>query len=332
MKQYIAFFCACFFMQSILAQQLVPLESIGNISLRGLSVVSDSIVWASGSKGTVVRSLDGGKSWKRMAVKGFEQRDFRDIEAMNAETAIIIAVDTPAIILKTDNGGKDWKVVYQNNTPGMFLDALAFWNEKSGIVIGDPIDGKIFIARSVDGGNNWREVPNRFAPQAEAGEALFAASGSNITQLNEQEAVFVTGGKTSRLFIRDRKIDLPLLQGQTTTGANAIAAWNENNMVIVGGDFSKDSLREGNCVIIRNKGKKMITPTVPPFGYRSSVTYVNSTRLITCGTSGVDVSEDGGMRWRNISPTGYHVVKKAKKGNAVFLAGGGGRIAKLYWP
>jgi len=332
MKQYIAFFCACFYMQSIFAQQLVPLENMGNVSLRGLSVLSDSIVWASGSKGTVVRSMNAGKSWERMSVKGFEQRDFRDIEAMDAQTAIIIAVDTPAIILKTDNGGKDWKVVYQNNTPGMFLDALAFWNNKSGIVIGDPIDGKIFIARSIDGGNNWREVPNRYAPQAEAGEALFAASGSNITQLNEQEAVFVTGGKKSRLFIRDRKIDLPLQQGQTTTGANAIAVWNENNMVIVGGDFSKDSLREGNCVIISNKGKKMITPTVPPFGYRSSVTYLNEAQLITCGTSGVDVSEDGGIRWRNISPTGYHVVKKAKKGNAVFLAGGGGRIAKFYWP
>lgn len=332
MKQYIAFFCACFFMQSILAQQLVPLESIGNISLRGLSVVSDSIVWASGSKGTVVRSLDGGKSWKRMAVKGFEQRDFRDIEAMNAETAIIIAVDTPAIILKTTNGGKDWKVVYQNNTPGMFLDALAFWNEKSGIVIGDPIDGKIFIARSVDGGESWRDIPNQLAPVAEEGEALFAASGSNITQLNEQEAVFVTGGKKSRLFIRDRKIDLPLLQGQTTTGANAIAVWNEHNMVIVGGDFSKDSLREGNCVMVRNKGKKMVLPIIPPFGYRSSVTYLNEGRLITCGTSGVDVSEDGGLCWRNISATGYHVVKKAKKGNAVFLVGGSGRIAKCYWP
>ena len=332
MKQYIAFFCACFYMQSILAQQLVPLENMGNVSLRGLSVVSDSIVWASGSKGTVVRSLDGGKSWERMAVKGFERRDFRDIEAMNAETAIIIAIDTPAIILKTTNGGKDWKVVYQNNTLGMFLDALAFWNEKSGIVIGDPIDGKIFLASSMDGGESWRDIPNQLAPVAEEGEALFAASGSNITQLNEQEAVFVTGGKKSRLFIRDRKIDLPLLQGQTTTGANAIAVWNEHNMVIVGGDFSKDSLREGNCVMVRNKGKKMILPKIPPFGYRSSVTYLNEARLITCGTSGVDVSEDGGMRWRNISATGYHAVKKAKKGNAVFLVGGSGRIAKCYWP
>jgi len=206
MKIIIAFLGICISLQPATAQQLQPLESIGNVSLRGLSVVSDSIVWASGSKGTVVRSMDGGKSWERMPVKGFEQRDFRDIEAMDAQTAIIIAVDTPAIILKTDNGGKDWKVVYQNNTLGMFLDALAFWNNKSGIVIGDPIDGKIFIARSIDGGNNWREVPNRYAPQAEAGEALFAASGSNITQLNEQEAVFVTGGKKiGRASCRERE-------------------------------------------------------------------------------------------------------------------------------
>lgn len=332
MRKYIATFCALFFIQNILAQQLIPLESMGSVSLRGLSVVNDSVLWVSGSKGTVARSINGGKNWERMQVIGYEQRDFRDIEAMDEQTAIIIAVDTPAILLKTTNGGKEWKLVYENKTPGMFLDALAFWNEKSGIVIGDPIDGKIFIARTVDGGDSWRSIPHQLAPIAEEGEALFAASGSNIIPLNAEEAVFVTGGKQSRLFLRDKKINLPLLQGQTTTGANAIAVWNENNMIAVGGDFAKDSSRAGNCVIIRNKGKKMITPTVPPFGYRSSVTYVNATRLITCGTSGVDVSEDGGMRWRNLSATGYHVVKKAKKGNAIFLAGGNGRLARLYWP
>ena len=117
-------------------------------SIRGLSVVNDMVVWASGSNGTVGKSTDGGKTWKWSIVKGFEQRDFRDIEAFDAATAVIIAVDAPAYILKTVDGGENWRIVYENKTKGMFLDAMEFWNEQSGIVIGDPIDGKMFVART----------------------------------------------------------------------------------------------------------------------------------------------------------------------------------------
>jgi hypothetical protein len=35
------------------------------------------------------------------------------------------------------------------------------------------------------------------------------------------------------------------------------------------------------------------------------------------------------MDWQLITPTGFHVCRLAKKGSIVFLAGSGGRIAKL---
>jgi len=60
-------------------------------SIRGLSVVSDEVVWVSGSNGTIGRSTDGGKNWKWMKVRGFEKTDFRDIEAFEAATAVIIS-------------------------------------------------------------------------------------------------------------------------------------------------------------------------------------------------------------------------------------------------
>src|SRR5689334_15833398 len=126
-------------------------------SLRGLSVVNDNIAWVSGSNGTVGKTTNGGKNWKWFTVKGFEKMDFRDIEAFDAVTAVIIAVAEPAYILKTDDGGESWKVVYENKTKGMFLDAMEFWNEESGIVVGDPLNGKFFIARTFDGGTSWED-------------------------------------------------------------------------------------------------------------------------------------------------------------------------------
>jgi hypothetical protein len=66
-----------------------------------------------------------------------------------------------------------------------------------------------------------------------------------------------------------------------------------------------------------------------PKGYRSCVEYLNKKNWITCGLNGVDYSKDDGLKFTKISETGFHVCRKAKKGNAVFLAGGGGRIGKM---
>src|SRR5882672_3795842 len=127
-------------------------------SLRGLCVVNDNVIWVSGSHGTVGKSLNSGKNWNWMTVKGFEGKEFRDIEAFDANTAIIIAVDSPAYILKTIDGGVTWKVVYENKTKGMFLDAMDFSDFFNGIVVGDPIDHKVFLAHTNDNGSTWKEI------------------------------------------------------------------------------------------------------------------------------------------------------------------------------
>lgn len=316
------------------AQQIELLNEGGRISLRGLSVVSDRIVWVSGTDGNVGRSTDGGKTWYWKKVTGYESRDFRDIEAFSSSEAIIMAVGEPAIILKTVNGGASWKKVYENNTKGMFLDAMEFWNEQSGIVVGDPVEGRFFVARTFDGGNTWKEIAPGKSPAAANGEACFAASGTNVRALDRDEACFVTGGQISRLMWKGEPIKLPLLQGQESQGANSIAVWNKKKIpqiVIVGGDFMHDSLRAGNCAVSRNGGKTWIKPSSLPYGYRSCVEYISSTRLITCGLNGVDISLDEGINWNSISSIGFHVCRKAKNGKDVFLAGGNGRIAKLSW-
>src|SRR3954467_3133288 len=121
------------------------LDSGRKTSLRGLSVVDDNIIWASGSNGTVARSINGGKKFKWLTVQGYEQRDFRDIEAFDANTALIMAVAEPAIILKTTDAGKTWRKVFEDSTKGMFLDAMDF-DGAYGVVIGDPIQSQVFSA------------------------------------------------------------------------------------------------------------------------------------------------------------------------------------------
>jgi len=313
------------------AQTVEMISSGAKISIRGLSVVTNKVIWVSGSEGTVGKSTDGGTTWKWIKVKGFEQTDFRDIEAFNDKTAVIMGVAEPAYILRTSDGGDTWKTVYENKAKGMFLDAMEFWNEESGIVIGDPIDNKFFIARTFDGGKTWQDIPPKNYPVADSGEACFASSGTNIRKLNKQEAVFISGGVKSRMFIRDNKIDLPILQGKNSTGANSMAVKNRSTMIVVGGDFTTKDSTTKNCCITTDGGKTFSIPLTPPHGYRSSVEYIDKTTWISCGLNGVDICNDEGKNWNWISKTSFNVCRKAKKGKAVFFAGGGGRIGKLVY-
>ncbi len=311
------------------AQKVTLLDSGTKTSLRGLSVVDNKTVWVSGSNGTVGRSLDSGHTWKWMTVKGFEKTDFRDIEAFDKTTAVIMGIAEPAYILRTIDGGDSWQVVFENKNKGMFLDAMEFWNEQAGIVIGDPINGRFFIARTFDGGQTWQGIPEKLSPIADSGEACFASSGTNIRKLTKKEAVFITGGLVSNVHIRDTKKRLPLADGKESTGANSIAVKNKKTWMIVGGDFNTKDSTTRNSVITFDAGKTWVSPAAPPTGYRSCVEYLRKKQWITCGINGVDISNDDGKTFSNISREGFHVVRKAKKGKAVYFAGSGGRIGKL---
>ena len=306
-------------------------------SIRGLSVVNDNVVWVSGSNGTVGKTTDGGKTWDWMRVDGFEKSDFRDIEAFDGATAVIMAVAEPAYILKTNDGGKTWKVVYENKTKGMFLDAMEFWNEQAGIVVGDPINGKFFITRTFDGGDTWQDIPFDKRPDADSGEACFAASGTNIRPLDRDEVVFVSGGTMSRLFTKNAPEVLPLIQGKETTGANSVAVWDNKKlnggkkMIVVGGDFNNASSNEKNCYYTNDGGKTWNAPDTPPHGYRSCVEYISKNSVVSCGLNGVDYSSDAGQDWKWISKESFNVCRASKIGTAFYLAGNNGTIGKLTW-
>lgn len=321
-----------FFSQFCISQKIGIVSDTIQSSFRGLSAVDNNIVWVSGSNGTVGGSVDGGKSWKWMRIKGYEKKDFRDIEAFSKTTAIVMAISEPAYILRTTDGGNSWKIVFEDHTKGMFLDAMDFQNDKSGIVLGDPIGNRFFIARSFDGGKTWKSIPHENRPMADSGEACFASSGTNIRKLHKAKSLFVSGGLSAHLFIGNKKLNIPISQGKQSTGSNSVALKNSKNMIIVGGDFlAKDSTYR-NCVITSDGGKSFYFPNTSPSGYRSCVEFLQKNSWITCGLNGVDISNDNGMNWRNISKESFHVCRKSKRGNVIYFAGNNGRIGKLYMP
>ncbi|MDB5231944.1 MAG: oxidoreductase [Chitinophagaceae bacterium] len=299
-------------------------------NFRGLSVPSDNVVWVSG-QGLVLRSVNGGQSFDSFPVPGYERTEFRDIEAFNATDAIILGVDRPGILLQTHDGGKSWQKIYEDTAKGVFLDAMTFNNKGRGLAVGDPINGHGYFV-GIDAKQGFAMKINLDISFNE-GEAFFASSGTNVqftkpSKNKLDKVVFVTGGKSSRFYDEEWK-NLPLIQGKESTGANSIDIWNKRNMVVVGGDFTTDKIATGNCAYSTNKGETWHQSLQPPHGYRSCVTYLSEKQLIACGTSGMDYSNDGGKTWQLISNESYNVVQKSNKGNAVYLAGAKGKIAKV---
>jgi photosystem II stability/assembly factor-like uncharacterized protein len=309
-----------------------PLKTGVDASLRALSVVTDEIIWASGTKGTVIKSTDGGKTWLGDTVQGMEQSDFRTLYAFDARHAIIANVGSPGKILKTEDGGISWRVVYTNTHPDVFIDGVDFWNDREGILYGDPVDGRMFILTTNDGGNSWR--PLESAPRLEPGEASFAASGTGIRCLGEATLLVCTGGSVSRLWHSTNKgvswspFRPPVVQGKSSTGIFSVAA--NGRWVVVGGDFQDESGKTDHHLYSDDEGKTWQVPAVSVRGYRECIEALGQETWIAVGPTGIDLSTDNGIIWSGFSDLkGLHVVRKSRKGTGVFAAGSQGAILRL---
>jgi photosystem II stability/assembly factor-like uncharacterized protein len=318
------------------AQHIEILQQGNPTSIRGLSVVDDKTAWVSGSNGTIAITNDGGKTWNWMQVKGFEKADFRDIEAFSAKKAIIMSSGMPALILKTIDGGNNWQVKYRNNDSTYFFDAMDFSDEEYGYILGDPINGKFLLMQTKNNGDTWE--PFKYMPDAFPGEAAFAASGTCLRVDSQNNINIVTGGSQSRwLILIDDKLvpgqwissDLPLVHGKSSQGAFSLA--DEDGSIVVGGDYQRDRLNDSVATYFfytnqeHAKGKFMLA-NKPPSGFQSCVEHISRNTLLSTGTSGSNITTNGGQTWTKLDDTSFNVCRKAKYGTLVLFAGNNGKI------
>jgi len=323
--------CATKMKSPILLEQ----NKIVKVACRGLSMVSDDIIWGSGRKGTYLFTTDGGRSWWSDTIKGATHLDFRDIEALGKNEAIVLSAGEDARIYKTTNSGETWALVYHDTTKGVFFDGMAFWDKNNGIAFSDPIDNDLLIIRTIDGGNTWRKVDTAAIPNTLEHEAGFAASGTSIKTIGDKFVWIATGGGAyARVFKSSDKgynwdvFNTPLASGKGT-GIFSMEMFDEMNGVIVGGNFMDSTNKEKNCAITFDGGRtwKLIEKHNPK-GYRSCVTKSNDGSLVfTVGRTGLEYSKDKGNTWKHISDKGYYSVVFGDE--IGWTIGRGGRMAKI---
>ncbi len=306
-------------------------------SFRGVSVVGDRTVWASGTDGTVIRTTDSGKTWKVMRVPGAADLDFRDIEAFSGNTAYVLSIGNgdKSRIFKTVNGGDTWTLQFMNRNEKAFFNAIACWDQNNCVAMSDPVDGRFVLISTTDGTNWTQPGSDRRSPPMVAleGEAAFAASGTCLITHGKTDLYLVTGGSGARVFSsKDRgstwtAAEPPMLKGSPGRGIFSIAMANKDFGIVVGGDYEKPELAERNVAVTVDGGfiwaaRSGLT------GYRSAVRFIDEKTVIAVGPNGSDMSSDQGVSWRRISSENLNAVD-AKGRTSVWAVGPQGLVVRL---
>lgn len=279
-----------------------------SISIRGLAIDGNK-AWYSGSDGKYGWvALDGGKDFNGIATHFTELPDFRAIAQTNNHVFIINA-GSPAFLYKISKDGRQVKQVYTEAGDKVFYDCMKFYNDKEGIVMGDPQNGCLSILTTSDGGETWQKRSCDGFPAVEEGEAAFAASNTNIV-IKKDKTWIASGGKKSRVFYSPDKgktwevITTPIIQGSEMTGIFSADFYDGETGFAAGGDYEKPEQNTANKILTTNGGKtwgKVGEGTGP--GYVSCVQFVpnsNGNGLLTVGRNGVFYTANQGKTWKKM--------------------------------
>jgi photosystem II stability/assembly factor-like uncharacterized protein len=334
----ISFILILVFISSQINAQWIKQAANTEASFRAVCAISNEIVWIGGSKGTFIKTINGGKTWETNQVKGAEILDFRDVHAFDSQTAILMSAGEAekgnAKFYRTTNGGKSWEIVYQTTQKGIFFDGIDFWDKQNGIAFSDPIDGKFFIIKTKDGGKTWLPVNPANIPSMQENEAAFAASGTSLVTSGRKNAYICTGGgEFAQIYKTENQGEIwsvvkTNMPAGKTNGLFGLRFWNDRNGIAVGGDYQEVTKPIPNVLLTSDGGKTwQDTPQTTPVGLKEGVSIYQKKILIAVGPSGTCYSKDFGKSWIMIDKTPFHAISIS--GNGIWAVGGRGSIYRL---
>ncbi|MGE5437489.1 MAG: T9SS type A sorting domain-containing protein [Syntrophothermus sp.] len=97
-----------------------------------------------GIRAEVIKTIDGGQTWKYENIEGFQ-----DIFFVDKEVGFMVSSFN---ILKTSNGGLNWNIIYSYNTE---FTTIEFLNRNIGYVTGIN-----FVSKTINGGDSWQIMLN----------------------------------------------------------------------------------------------------------------------------------------------------------------------------
>ncbi|MFI1068630.1 WD40/YVTN/BNR-like repeat-containing protein [Streptomyces puniciscabiei] len=309
------------------------------VRFRGLAAVDRHTAWLAGTGGTVLRTTDGGASWRNVSPPGAAGLQFRDVEAFDARRAVALAIGEgeASRVYRTKDGGATWTESFRNTDPKAFYDCLAFFDRRHGLAMSDPVDGRFRILSTSDGGRSWRVLPSAGMPPALDGEAGFAASGQCLVTSGPRDVWLATGGGAHArvLHSADRGLtwtaaDTPVPAGDPAKGVFALAFRDRTHGLAVGGDYRPDQASPQAAAVTADGGRTWTAAPTPPPAYRSGAAWLphSRTAALAVGPTGTDLTTDAGRTWRTIDTGSYDTVD-CTPDLSCWAAGEQGRVARL---
>lgn len=325
--------------------QKLDIETIkmDSASIRAIHTWDKDQIYYASSNGVIGNVLYLGGNWSTSSLGKIKHNDstvlnYRSI-ASNGNDIFALSISNPAVLTKFNDREADprietgllgyYRTVYVEEHEKVFYDSMKFFDAQNGIAMGDPTENCLSIILTKDGGNTWNKIPCEKLPKVAEGEAAFAASNTNIKVLGKT-AWIVTGGTKARVFKTTdaggtwEVFDTPIIQGDGPQGIYSVDFADENNGIIIGGDYSKPEANKANKAITKDGGKTwtLVADGQNP-NYKSCVQYVPNTdgkEVFAVGKTGVSYSKDGGSTWTEVSKDGYYVIQFVDQHTA-WLAG-----------
>ena len=322
-----------------------PIPAAEGASLRGIAAPEPDIVWISGSRGVGLLSRDGGLTFHRVDPVRDSSLDFRMLVAFDARHAWAASAGPgdKSRLFETLDGGASWHERLVNPDKTGFWDALSFWDEARGLIVGDAVDGYLTVLRTEDGGRTWWRIPESALPASPTGEVCFAASNRSLALGAGGEAWIGTGGSTARVWHSTdwgrtwTAVETPLRQGDPAAGIFAIAMHESGQGVAVGGKFDAPDDEQGTAAWTDDRGETWHAAKRLPSGYRSAVAPIEgptgSAELaltwIAVGTSGASYSTTDGRTWHDLEGLALNALAVDPDVRRVYAVGPKGRFCVI---
>lgn len=317
---------------SFLLSQKFTIDTLltDKISIRAIQIW-DEKVWYAGtdSKFGYVNIKD--KSDKKQIKLSDKKLQFRTL-AQNKKSFYAINIESPAYFFQVDKKTLDFKVVFNDNEPTAFYDALKFTDNNFGLAFSDPAaNQRLNISQTRNGGSKWIHCNDcKDFPYLERGEAAFAASNTNIASVGNLIWI-ATGGSKSRIFRMKNKdsnwqvFETPFTQGTSSKGIYSIDFYNETNGIAVGGDYTKQSDNINNIATTNDGGQTWkIQASGQNAGYMTCVKFrpkTNGKEIVAVGDQHISFSSDYGKTWTKISDEKNLYACEWLDKNTLILAG-----------
>lgn len=310
--------------------------------LQAVSPVNEFVVWVSGTGGTWAVTTNGGTTWRAGVVPGADSLEFRDVQAFDARSALLLAAGPGdrSRIYQTSDGGATWQLRFINTEPDAFYDCFAFWDTRRGIAISDAVGGVVPVLRTADGGRQWALIAT--PPAAVKGEGAFAASGTCVATLGDSTAWIATGaGESARILTTKdrgatwRAVVTPIVQGTPSSGHASVAFRTPRDGLAAGGDIADTaSLAAHRVVITTDGGATWLVGGAVTFAgpiYGAAFVRGGGATAVAVGPRGASWSSDSGRSWMPLDSLSHWSVAFVSPADG-WMVGPGGRITKVRLP